>query len=84
MVLRRFEEDLADSVITAPFDGIINSVDADSFATVASGTAITSLYDASSYEVSFSVNFDTVAQLVVGTPAKVRLCRLIRHNRSIE
>ncbi|MEM7045512.1 MAG: efflux RND transporter periplasmic adaptor subunit [Pseudomonadota bacterium] len=71
--LKSAEEDLADSVMTAPFDGIINSVDADSFATVASGTAITSLYDASSYEVSFSVNFDTVAQLVVGTPAKVRL-----------
>lgn len=71
--LRSAEEDLADTIIVAPFDGIINSVDADSFATVASGTVITSLYDATSYEVSFSVNFDTVAQLVVGTPAKVRL-----------
>lgn len=71
--LRSAEEDLADTVIIAPFDGIINSVDADSFATVASGTVITSIYDATSYEVSFSVNFDTVAQLVVGTPAKVRL-----------
>ena len=67
------EEDLADAKMFAPFDGIINSVDADSFATVASGTVITSLYDASSYEVSFSVNFDTVSQLVVGTPATVRL-----------
>jgi len=67
------EENLADTKIFAPFDGIINSVDADSFATVASGTVITSLYDASSYEVSFSVNFDTVSQLVVGTPATVRL-----------
>lgn len=71
--LRSAEEDLADTIIVAPFDGIINSVDADSFATVASGTVITSIYDATSYEVSFSVNFDTVAQLVVGTPAKVRL-----------
>ncbi|MEM9440333.1 MAG: efflux RND transporter periplasmic adaptor subunit [Pseudomonadota bacterium] len=71
--LKSAEENLADSLMTAPFDGIINSVDADSFATVASGTTITSLYDASSYEVSFSVNFDTVARLVVGTTAKVRL-----------
>lgn len=71
--LNAAEEDLEDTKIVAPFDGIINSVDADSFATVASGAVITSIYDATSYEVSFSVNFDVVAQLVVGTPATVRL-----------
>ena len=67
------EQDLAETVIYAPFDGIINTVDADSFATVGVGTTVTSLYDASAYEVSFSVNFETVAQLVVGTPAMIRL-----------
>jgi len=67
------EEDLSDTRLFAPFDGIINSIDVDSFATVASGTVITSLYEASSYEVSFSVNFDTVAQLVVGSAATIRL-----------
>ncbi|SMP37237.1 RND family efflux transporter, MFP subunit [Roseibium denhamense] len=67
------EEDLEDTKLFAPFDGIINAVDVDSFATVASGTVITSLYEASAYEVSFSVNFDTVAQLVVGSTATVRL-----------
>ncbi|WP_299472393.1 efflux RND transporter periplasmic adaptor subunit [uncultured Roseibium sp.] len=71
--LNSAEEDLEDTKIVAPFAGIINSVDADSFATVASGNVITSIYDATSYEVSFSVNFDVVAQLVVGTPATVRL-----------
>ncbi|MEM8811821.1 MAG: efflux RND transporter periplasmic adaptor subunit, partial [Pseudomonadota bacterium] len=67
------EEDLTETVLQAPFSGIINSVDVDSFATVAVGTTVTSLYDASSYEVSFSVNFDTVSQMVVGTPATIRL-----------
>lgn len=67
------EENLADAVLTAPFDGIVNSVDADSFATVGAGAAILSLYATASYEVSFSVNFDTVSDLVVGTPALVRL-----------
>lgn len=66
-------EALQDTVILAPFDGIINSVDADSFSTISAGTAVTSIYDASTFEVSFSVNFETISQLVVGTPAKVRL-----------
>lgn len=78
--LRQAEEDLAsareslkDSVLRAPFDGIINSVDADAFATVSAGAAITSLYATEAYEVSFSVNFETVGDLVVGTPTRVRL-----------
>ena len=67
------QEDLTDTRLYAPFDGIINSVDVESFATVSAGTLITSLYEGTSYEVSFSVNFDTVGQLVVGTPAAVRM-----------
>jgi len=67
------KEALQDTVILAPFDGIINSVDADSFSTLSAGTVVTSIYDATSFEVSFSVNFDTISRLVVGTPAKVRL-----------
>ncbi|MEM8743362.1 MAG: efflux RND transporter periplasmic adaptor subunit [Pseudomonadota bacterium] len=71
--LKSAKEDLIDTTLFAPFDGIINSVDADSFATVAVGDKITSIYDVSGYEVSFSVNFDTVSDLVVGTPALIRL-----------
>lgn len=67
------EEDLADTRLFAPLDGIINSVEVDSFETVSSGTTVATLYEQDAYEVSFSVNFDTVAQLVVGTPAKIRL-----------
>ncbi|MEM9239720.1 MAG: efflux RND transporter periplasmic adaptor subunit [Pseudomonadota bacterium] len=67
------QEDLSDAKLFAPFDGIINSVAVDSFATVSEGTAIAQVYEQNVYEVSFSVNFDTVAGLVVGTPATVRL-----------
>ena len=35
-----------------------------------------SLYAPDEFEISFSVNFDTVSQLVVGTPATVRLADL--------
>ncbi len=66
-------EDLEKTVIFAPFAGIINSVDADSFATVGAGVPITSLYNPASFEVSFSVNFETLSQLVVGTPGVIRL-----------
>jgi RND family efflux transporter MFP subunit len=64
---------LEKSVLTAPFDGIINSVEVDSFATVGVGTPIVSLYQDASFEVAFSVNFDTVNRLVVGKEATVRL-----------
>ncbi|MGC3939905.1 efflux RND transporter periplasmic adaptor subunit [Roseobacter sp. EG26] len=66
-------EDLEDTKLFAPFDGIVNSVDVDSFDTVGSGTLIISVYEATSYEVSFSVNYATVDQLHLGARAKVRL-----------
>jgi len=66
------EENLDNATLVAPFDGIVNSVDAAPFQTVSPGTPILSLYDPSDFTVSFSVNFDTVDRLVVGTPATVR------------
>ena len=62
------EQDLADAKLFAPFDGIIDTVEVDSFATVSAGQTILSLYQQSAYEVSFSVSFDVIGQLVVGTP----------------
>ena len=67
------EEDLSDASLFSPFSGIISSVNVDSFATVASGEAIATVYEQSAYEVSFSVNFETVAQLGVGKTATIRL-----------
>jgi RND family efflux transporter MFP subunit len=67
------EQDLADAKLFAPFDGIIDTIDVDSFATVSAGQTVLSLYQQSAYEVSFSVSFDVIGQLVVGTPATIRL-----------
>lgn len=67
------EENLSKSVLAAPFDAIVNAVEVQSFQTIAAGTAIVSVYSPDVFEVSFSVNFDTSSQLVVGTPALVRL-----------
>ena len=66
-------ENLNKASIKAPFDGIINSVEVQSFGTVAAGTPVAQLYPSDSFEVAFSVNFDTVSRLVVGKPAPVRL-----------
>lgn len=66
-------ETLDKATLTAPFDGIINSVEVQSFATVAAGTPIVSLYAPDEFEVSFTANFDVVNQLVVGSPARVRV-----------
>ncbi len=62
--------------ITSPIAGIINAVEAVSFSTVSPGAPMVSLYAPDAFEVSFSVNFETASQLVVGTPAKVRLADL--------
>lgn len=67
------QEDLADTTLFAPFDGIIDEIEVESFSTVAAGTTIVSLYEQTDYEISFSVSFDVINQLVVGTPARVRL-----------
>ena len=70
------QETFAQTSIISPIDGIINAVDAVSFGTVAPGAPMVSLYSFDAFEVSFSVNFETASQLVVGTPATVRLADL--------
>lgn len=67
------EQDLADSKLYSPFDGIVDALEVDSFATVSAGQTVLSLYQQAAYEVSFSVSFDVIGRLVVGTPATIRL-----------
>lgn len=62
-----------DNSLLAPFDGVISSVEAQSFATVAAGTPIATLYRADEFEVRFTVNYDTVNRLAVGKTATLRL-----------
>lgn len=67
------QESLADATLVQPFDGVINSVEVSSFATVASGVEVVTVYEDDAFEVSFSVNFDALSSMVVGTPATLRL-----------
>ena len=66
-------ENLEKAVLVAPFDAIVSSVEVQSFASVASGAPIATIYPENSFEVAFSVSFDTVNQLVVGKEAQIRL-----------
>ncbi len=67
------EKDLTKTVLRAPYDGIINTLEVDSFGTVSAATLIATIYSTDAFEVSFSVNFDVVNLLAVGKNAKVRL-----------
>lgn len=66
-------QDLARTDLRAPFDGVVSSVDVAEFATIGAGLPITSLYATETLEASFTVSFDLVNQLVVGTPVSVTL-----------
>ena len=71
--LESAQQNLDKAVLTAPFDAIVNSVDVQSFTTVGVGAPIATIYPSGNFEVTFSVNFDVVNQLVVGKEAEVRL-----------
>jgi len=71
--LETAEQNLGKSELIAPFDGIVNAVEVESYTTVAVGSPIASIYPSDNFEIAFSVNFDTVNLLVVGKPATIRL-----------
>ncbi|MEM7289392.1 MAG: efflux RND transporter periplasmic adaptor subunit [Pseudomonadota bacterium] len=71
--LAEAKQDLLDTVLVAPFDGIVSGVEVQSFTTVSAGQSVVSIYQAKDFEVSFSVSFDIVSNLIVGTPANIRL-----------
>ena len=67
------QEDLGKTELKVPFDGVINTVEAKSFANVSPGGAIATIYSIEGFEASFTVNYDVVNKLVVGKKAVVRL-----------
>ncbi|MBL4749465.1 MAG: efflux RND transporter periplasmic adaptor subunit [Amylibacter sp.] len=71
--LAKAEEDLSKTVLRAPYDGIVNSLEAESFATVGVASLIATIYATDAFEVSFSVNYEVVNMLTVGKRAQVRL-----------
>ena len=71
--LENAKDNLAKSQITAPFDGYINSVEAESFANISPGSPVVTLYRSGGYEVSFSVSYDVVSNIAIGKKATIRL-----------
>lgn len=67
------QENLGKAVLKAPFAGIINTVQVESFANVAAGAPVVTIYTADTFEAAFSVSFDVVNQLAVGKKASIRL-----------
>lgn len=67
------KKNLTKTELKAPFDGIINTVEVNSFANVTPGTPIATLYSAKAFEASFSVSYDVINLLTVGKKAIVRL-----------
>jgi RND family efflux transporter MFP subunit len=71
--LENAEEDLSKAVLRAPFNGIINTVDVESFTNVTAGTPVATVYADENFESSFTVSFDVVNRITVGKKAAVRL-----------
>lgn len=67
------EENLGKAVLRAPFTGIINTVQVESFANVATGAPVVTMYTADTFEAAFSVSFEIVNRLAVGKKASIRL-----------
>lgn len=71
--LENATQDLDKAVLTAPYGGIVNSVDVESFTNVTAGTPIATIYADDQFESSFTVTFDVVSRVTVGREATVRL-----------
>ena len=71
--LETAEENLTKASMEAPFDGIINSVEVQSFSNIGVGTTVATVYATDAFETSFSVSFDVVSRLAVGKKVQVRL-----------
>lgn len=67
------KENLLKAELVVPFDGIVNSVEADSFSNVAGGGIVATIYATDAFESNFSVSFEIVNKLAVGKKVKVRL-----------
>ncbi|MCR9260362.1 MAG: efflux RND transporter periplasmic adaptor subunit [Pseudomonadaceae bacterium] len=71
---RRLEiarDNLAKTKLIAPFDGYIASVEADSFATVAAGRSVLTLYADDAFETEISVPSEVINRVAVGQPALI-------------
>lgn len=67
------KDNLAKAQLVAPFDGIINSVSAEAFDTVAAGNPIANIYSPQAFEARFSASNLVVSNLALGSTATITL-----------
>lgn len=70
------QERLQKTDLRAPFDGVISSVDAKSYANVSPGQTVLSLYSENAFEVEFSVPATVINALHTGDAAQVEITDL--------
>jgi len=66
-------ENLTKATLKAPYDGILNSIEVQSFANVSVGSPVVTLYATDAFESRFSVSFEIVNKLAVGKRVTIRL-----------
>ncbi len=69
-------DNLRKTELRAPFDGVIASVEVDSYATVAGGQRTLTLYAENAFETAFTVPSTVINSLAIGQPVRIRLADL--------
>jgi len=70
---RRLLVDLEDATITAPFSGILNTLNAQEGQVIAAGDSIGTLVSLNPIKVSVNIPQNKVQQIKLGTPGQIRL-----------
>ncbi|MEL6736419.1 MAG: efflux RND transporter periplasmic adaptor subunit, partial [Pseudomonadota bacterium] len=71
--LENARENLSKADLKSPINGVINSVEVESFANVSAGAPVATLYRTDGFETSFSVSYEVIQQMAVGKQVTVRL-----------
>lgn len=66
------QENLSKAQLVAPFDGLVSSVEAESFSSVSPGQAVLGLYSESAFELAFSVPATVINTLSIGQQVHAR------------
>lgn len=69
-------ENLSKATVISPFDGIVSSVDVESFAQVTAGQLVLGLYSEGSFEISFRVPASVINIIKVGDEADINISDL--------
>lgn len=69
-------ENLSKATLISPFDGIVSSVEVESFAQVSAGQQILGLYSEGAFEISFRVPASVINIIKIGDAAEIQIADL--------